>query len=87
MRALFGITFIAIFDTAQVAAIALRVFKEGHEVGNRDDAIGALQPRAISNRAGIAHIAAIAATVDREAALVEARIGFEPVEESGDVLD
>ena len=71
MRPHRGIALIAVLDPAQIAAIVLRVFQEGNEVGDTDDVDGRLQPVAEVHGTREHHVASIATAEDSNAVLVE----------------
>src|SRR5688572_32825834 len=87
LGALFGVALVAIFGSAQVAAIALRVLEEADEVGDGDVAQSALEAGRVEDPRGVAHVAAVASAGDRHPLRVEARIADQPVEERADVAD
>ena len=84
---LFGYALVAVFDPAQIAAITLRVFKEGNEVGNRHHTIRAAQFGGILDGGSIAHIAAIRTAGYRDPRRVDALVLGQRVDKRTHILD
>ncbi|MNQ50255.1 hypothetical protein D3C85_641860 [compost metagenome] len=86
LRALRRIALIPVFHPTQIATIGLGVLQEGHEVGDGDIAVRPLQPVAVVDRRGVAHVAAVGDARDRETVGVQTRILLQIIEEGADVL-
>src|SRR5690606_408171 len=74
----FGVAFVAVFDAAEVAPVALGVFEEGAEVGDTDDAERAGDAVAEPVGGAEGHVAAVAAAANLDAIGVEVGAGGDP---------
>ena len=61
MRSHRRITFVAILNSAQIASIILRIFKEGYEITDADNIHNRLEAIAVVHRTGQNHISSVAA--------------------------
>ena len=83
----FWFALVAVLGAAQVAAVALGVGEEAHEVGNADDVDRAGNALGEMHARGQAHVAAVASPGDEHARGVEFGLRGDPVEQCAEVLD
>ena len=81
------VALIAVFDAAQISAVAFGVVQKTHEIADAHHVNGPAQLGTVVHRHGQAHVAAVAAAGDRHTRAVDARVRGQPVQECAPVLD